>query len=78
MGSSGLGQHGLKETGTSADAFNHIGARYDTMDPTHMEAMSKQLPNGQYLYLPEGSHLALYDDQQRFFDGLIRFLQGVA
>jgi proline iminopeptidase len=55
-----------------------IGARYDTMDPTHMEAMSKRLPKGQYLYLPEGSHLAMYDDQQRYFDGLVDFLRGVA
>lgn len=55
-----------------------IGARYDTMDPVHMEAMSKRLPNGQYLHCPEGSHLALYDDQQRYFDGLVEFLHGVA
>ena len=54
-----------------------IGARYDTMDPAYMEAMSKQLPKGQYLYLSEGSHLAMYDDQQRYFDGLISFLKGV-
>jgi proline iminopeptidase len=39
--------------------------------------MSKQLPKGRYLYLPEGSHLAMYDDQQRYFDGLVAFLRGV-
>jgi proline iminopeptidase len=55
-----------------------IGARYDTMDPAYMEAMSKELPNGRYLHLPEGSHLAMYDDQQRYFDGLVEFLQGLA
>jgi proline iminopeptidase len=55
-----------------------IGARYDTMDPAHMQAMSKQLPNGQYLHLPEGSHLAMYDDQQRYFDGLVDFLRALA
>ena len=54
-----------------------IGARYDTMDPTYMEAMSKQLSKGRYLYLPEGSHLAMYDDQQRYFGGLVAFLRGV-
>ena len=43
-----------------------------------MEAMSKQLPNGRYLDLPEGSHLAMYDDQQRYFDGLVDFLHSVA
>ncbi len=51
-----------------------IGARHDTMDPAHMEAMSKRLPHGSYLFLPEGSHMALYDDQARYFAGLIAFL----
>lgn len=52
-----------------------IGARYDTMDPTHMEAMAKRLPKGRYLYLPEGSHLAMYDDQVRYMEGLAGFLR---
>lgn len=51
-----------------------VGARYDTMDPKYMEAMAKRLPKGQYLYLPRGSHLAIYDDQQRYFTGLAAFL----
>jgi proline iminopeptidase len=51
-----------------------IGARYDTMDPTHMEMMAERLPNGHYLYCPNGSHLALYDDQQTYFAGLLEFL----
>ncbi|WP_222849157.1 proline iminopeptidase-family hydrolase [Trebonia kvetii] len=52
-----------------------IGARYDTMDPAHMEMMAGQLPAGRYLYCPEGSHLAMYDDQETYFDGLIAFLR---
>jgi proline iminopeptidase len=51
-----------------------IGARYDTMDPKHMEWMAGQIPNGTYLYCPNGSHLALYDDQGAYFDGLVSFL----
>jgi proline iminopeptidase len=51
-----------------------IGARYDTMDPAHMEWMAKQMPRGRYLFCPNGSHLALYDDQKVFFDGLLSFL----
>lgn len=51
-----------------------IGARYDTMDPAYMEKMSKELPHGRFLYLPEGSHLAMYDDQDRYFRGLAAFL----
>ncbi len=52
-----------------------IGARYDTMDPAHMEMMAGRLPQGQYLYCPEGSHLAMYDDQQTYFAGFTRFLR---
>jgi proline iminopeptidase len=54
-----------------------IGAEHDTMDPDHMEWMASALPNGQYLYCPDGSHLAMYDDQQTYFEGLIRFLREV-
>lgn len=54
-----------------------IGARYDTMDPAFMEKMAKQLPKGRYLYLPNGSHLSMYDDQQAYFEGLIRFVKDV-
>lgn len=54
-----------------------IGARYDTMDPKHMEWMAGQFPNGTYLYCPNGSHMALYDDQATYFDGLIKFIRKV-
>src|SRR6266568_2830448 len=54
-----------------------IGARYDTMDPAHMEMMAGRLPAGRYLYCPEGSHLSMYDDQQTYFAGLIEFLHGI-
>jgi proline iminopeptidase len=52
-----------------------IGAQYDTMDPAHMEWMAGELPNGRYLYCPDGSHMAMYDDQQTYVDGLIRFIR---
>jgi proline iminopeptidase len=51
-----------------------IGARYDTMDPAHMEMMAGRLPRGRYLYCPKGSHLAMYDDQDTYFEGLTDFL----
>jgi len=54
-----------------------IGAQYDTMDPEHMEWMSGQFPKGRYLYCPNGSHMAMYDDQQTYMDGVIRFIQDV-
>jgi len=55
-----------------------IGARYDTMDPAHMEMMASRLPKGRYLYCPKGSHLAMYDDQETYFEGLVAFLHDLA
>jgi proline iminopeptidase len=55
-----------------------IGARYDTMDPAHMEMMAGLLPKGRYLYCPNGSHLAMYDDQATYFAGLTDFLQDLS
>ena len=54
-----------------------IGARYDTMDPAHMEMMASRLPAGRSLFCPNGSHLAMYDDQQTYYAGLIDFLHGI-
>jgi len=54
-----------------------IGAQYDTMDPKHMEWMSKEVQNGRFLYCPNGSHLSQYDDQKTFFKGLIQFIKDV-
>ncbi len=54
-----------------------IGARYDSMDPEHMEWMAGEVQNGRYLYCPNGSHMAMYDDQKTYFDGLIKFVRDV-
>ncbi len=54
-----------------------IGARHDTMDPNAMEAQSKLVQKGRYLYCPNGSHLAMWDDQQVFMEGVIRFVKDV-
>jgi proline iminopeptidase len=54
-----------------------IGAQYDTMDPAHMEAMAARLPAGRYVHCPEGSHLAMYDDQETYFAGLTNFVLGL-
>ena len=55
-----------------------IGARHDTMDPAHMKMMAGLLPHGRYLYCPNGSHMAMYDDQAVYFTGLIDFLHDTA
>ena len=36
------------------------------------------LPHGRYLHCPDGSHLAMYDDQQVYFAGLVEFLHDLA
>jgi proline iminopeptidase len=54
-----------------------IGAQHDTMDPAYMERMSKTLPHGRYLHCPNGSHMAMYDDQRTYIEGLVQFLKDV-
>ncbi|MES0489513.1 MAG: proline iminopeptidase-family hydrolase [Leptospirales bacterium] len=54
-----------------------IGARHGTMDPEHMKWMAGAFPKGRYLYCPNGSHMALYDDQKIYFEGLVSFIQDV-
>jgi proline iminopeptidase len=85
QGPSELGASGALETwDRSADLKSItvptlvIGARYDTMDPEHMQWMAGQIPKGRFLLCPNGSHLALYDDQRVYFDGLIQFIHDVA
>ncbi|MBZ5856177.1 proline iminopeptidase-family hydrolase [Flavihumibacter profundi] len=54
-----------------------IGGKYDTMDPEHMKWMSTQVQNGTYLFCENGSHMSMYDDQETYMKGLIRFLKTV-
>ena len=54
-----------------------IGAQYDTMDPKHMEWMAGAVQKGRYLYCPNGSHMAMYDDQKTYFEGVIKFIRDV-
>jgi proline iminopeptidase len=54
-----------------------IGARYDTMDPSQMQGIARKVQNGRYLYCPNGSHLAIYDDQHVYMTGLIQFILDV-
>ena len=54
-----------------------IGGGHDTMDPKHMAWMATQVQQGASLTCPEGSHMSMYDDQQTYFAGLIKFLKAV-
>ena len=52
-----------------------VGAKYDMMDPEHLRWMSKVMGNGQFLYCPYGSDCPMYDDQEIFFKGVIKFIE---
>jgi len=54
-----------------------IGAKHDTMDPKAMEEQSKMVQHGRYLYCPNGSHLAVWDDQQVFMTGVTGYINVV-
>ena len=54
-----------------------MGAEHDTMDPAHLRWMAEQLPQGRYHHSPDGSHLALVDDADTYFEGLAEFLHGL-
>ena len=54
-----------------------IGATHDTMDPAHMEEVARKVQKGRFLLCPNGSHMAMYDDQSTYFTGLIQFIRDV-
>jgi proline iminopeptidase len=54
-----------------------VGAKHDTMDPKAMEEQSKLVQKGRYLYCLNGSHLAMWDDQKVFMEGVIQFIKDV-
>ncbi|HEY0262824.1 MAG TPA: proline iminopeptidase-family hydrolase, partial [Chitinophagales bacterium] len=54
-----------------------IGSHYDTMNPEEMEEMSRLVQNGTYLYCPNGSHLSMWDAQDEYYPGIIKFIRKV-
>ncbi len=54
-----------------------VGAAHDTMEPALMERMAGLVQNGRYLHCPNGSHMAMYDDQGTYFAGVIEFINDV-
>lgn len=54
-----------------------VGAQHDTMNPDDMKKQSEMVQKGRYLHCPNGSHLCMWDDQQIFMNGVIRFIKDV-
>lgn len=54
-----------------------IGAHYDTINPKDIEKMGSLIPHSQVKICENGSHLAMYDDQEAYFDALLSFINDV-
>jgi len=51
-----------------------IGAQYDTMDPEGMKRIAESVQNGTFLYCENGAHMAMFDDADTYYNGIIAFL----
>ena len=54
-----------------------VGATHDTMDPEAMARQATLVQRGRALICQDGSHLALWDDERAFFDGVTAFVRDV-
>jgi len=54
-----------------------LGAENDTMDPEDIRKMATLMPNATSAICPDGSHLAMWDDQAVYFEHLLGFLRTV-
>jgi proline iminopeptidase len=54
-----------------------LGAHYDSMDPADLIKMAKLMPNAISAICPNGSHLAMWDDQAIYFEHLLKFLNSL-
>jgi proline iminopeptidase len=54
-----------------------LGAGNDTMDPEDIRKMASLMPNAISAICPNGSHLAMWDDQEVYFEHLLGFLRSL-
>ena len=54
-----------------------IGAKYDEMNPDDIRREGSLIPRSRVLMCENGSHLAMWDDQEAYFRGLLAFLYDV-
>ncbi|KAL9125376.1 MAG: hypothetical protein Q9217_005411 [Psora testacea] len=54
-----------------------IGAQNDEMDPEDCKKMANLIPKGEVAICPEGSHMAFWDDQEKYFEYLLKFLKSL-
>ena len=53
------------------------GARFDTMRVSEIERMGKLIPHSRLSLCENGSHCAMYDDQETYFRDVVQFIQDV-
>ena len=51
--------------------------RHDTMSVADIERMGRAIPRSRVSVCENGSHLAMYDDQQAYFSDLLKFIRDV-
>lgn len=54
-----------------------LGAQHDTMDADDLRKMAALMPDATSAICPEGSHLAMWDDQVAYFGYLLDFLRSL-
>ncbi|MDJ1494794.1 proline iminopeptidase-family hydrolase [Cytophagaceae bacterium DM2B3-1] len=54
-----------------------LGAKYDFIPTGDYYQMSKRMRQSRVYICPEGSHFAMWDDSQHYFEALIRFFKDV-
>ena len=53
------------------------GARFDTMRVAEIERMGELIPNSRVAVCENGSHCAMYDDQEAYFRDVVQFIQDI-
>ena len=59
------------------DSINYGNELDMGMDPKQMEWMANEVQNGSYLHCPNGSHMAMWDDSENYFNGLISYIKNL-
>ena len=54
-----------------------IGARHDEMNPKDIRRMGEFIENSRVKICKNGSHMAMYDDQESYINALIKFIKDV-
>jgi len=54
-----------------------VAGRFDEMNPEDIRREGRLIPNSRVLICEKGSHLCMWDDQEAYFAGLLKFLDDV-